>query len=435
MQYLRSNVRLLSEKVYLLIQKLNEVSGGGYKALYPVYSRIQQELQEFLSRRKKIPADAQVLALEEITREKEDSVGGKMANLGELHNRVHVAVPEGFAITAQAYKDFIDAHELQEAISRRLARLDIDNLEDLIVVSREIRELILEKELPPPLKSAIDREIRSLVSRHGPELSLAVRSSALGEDSKISFAGQYGTVLNVLPDQVERRYREIVASKFTPRAIFYFLGKGFREEDLAMGTGCLVMVRARAAGVLYTVDPLNPDRDELIIHAHWGLGQAVVDGTVTPDVFRVSKKAPFPVRESVIARKERLLSCTSGGDLETVCVPPGDQESSSLSETEIQKLAETALRIEEHYKQPQDIEWAVDGQGRPGRSRYLKPRRTGEPTGKRSTRSNIPSYWTPVSWGLRGWGRVRCIWSAGMRTWRDSLPGPYWLPGYRLPST
>ena len=84
---------------------------------------------------------------------------------------------------------------------------------------------------------------------------MAVRSSALGEDSKISFAGQYGTVLNVPPDQVGRRYQEIVASKFTPRAIFYFLGKGFREEDLAMGTGVIAMVRARTAGVLYTVDP------------------------------------------------------------------------------------------------------------------------------------------------------------------------------------
>lgn len=364
MQYLRSNVRLLSEKVYLLIQNLNEISGGGYKTLYPVYSRIQQELQEFLSRRKKIPADAPVLPLAEITREKEDSVGGKMANLGELHNRVHVPVPEGFAITAQAYKDFIDAHALQEAISRRLARLDIDNLEDLVVVSREIREMIQEKELPPALREAIDREIRSLVARHGPELSLAVRSSALGEDSKISFAGQYGTVLNVPPDQVERRYREIVASKFTPRAIFYFLGKGFREEDLAMGTGCLVMVHARVAGVLYTVDPLNPDRDELIIHAHWGLGQAVVDGTVTPDVFRISKKDPFPVREAVITRKEKLLSCSDRGDLESVCVPPGDQERPCLAEIEIQELARTALRIEEHYKQPQDIEWAVDGQGK-----------------------------------------------------------------------
>ena len=298
MQYLRSNVRLLSEKVYSLIRNLNEISGEGYKTLYPVYSRIQQELQESLSRRKKIPPDSPVLPLAEITREKEDSVGGKMANLGELRNRVRVTVPEGFAITAQAYKDFIDAHRLQEAISQRLARLDIDNLEDLILVSREIQQMILEKELPPALTEAIDREIRSLVARQGPDLALAVRSSALGEDSKISFAGQYGTVLNVPPDQVGRRYREIVASKFTPRAIFYFLGKGFREEDLAMGTGCIAMVCARAAGVLYTVDPLNPDRNELVIHAHWGLGQAVVDGTVTPDVFLVSKKEPFPVKQA-----------------------------------------------------------------------------------------------------------------------------------------
>ena len=364
MQYLRSNVRRLSEKVYSLIRNLNEISGEGYKTLYPVYSRIQQELQEFLSRRKKIPPDSPVLPLAEITREKEDSVGGKMANLGELRNRVKVAVPEGFAITAQAYKDFIDAHRLQETISQRLARLDIDNLEDLILVSREIQQMILEKELPPALTEAIDREIQSLVARQGPDMALAVRSSALGEDSKISFAGQYGTVLNVPPDQVGRRYREIMASKFTPRAIFYFLGKGFREEDLAMGTGCIAMICARAAGVVYTVDPLNPDRNELVIHAHWGLGQAVVDGTVTPDVFLVSKKEPFQVKEAAVAHKERLLACTRQGDLAEVSVPWEDQDSPSLSESLILELAGTAKRIEEHYKQPQDIEWAVDGQGK-----------------------------------------------------------------------
>ena len=364
MQYLRSNVRRLSEKVYSLIQNLNEISGGGYKPLFPVYSRIQQELQEFLSRRKKIPPDSPVLPLAEITREQEDSVGGKMANLGELRNRVRVTVPDGFAITAYAYKDFIDAHRLQEAISRRLGRLDIDNLEDLIVVSREIQQMVLEKELPPALTEAIDREIQSLVARQGPDISLAVRSSALGEDSKISFAGQYGTVLNVPPDQVGRRYREILASKFTPRAIFYFLGKGFREEDLAMGTGCITMVCARAAGVLYTVDPLDPAGNELVIHAHWGLGQAVVEGTVTPDVFRVSKKEPFQIMGAAIAHKEKLLACTPRGELEEVSVPLEEQDSPSLSEALIRELAETAKRIEEHYKQPQDIEWAVDAQGK-----------------------------------------------------------------------
>ena len=154
-----------------------------------------------------------------------------------------------------------------------------------------------------------------MAEKTGPEVKVSVRSSALGEDSRLSFAGQYGTILNVPLKDIGEKYREIIASKFTPRAIFYFIGKGFREEDIAMGMGCMVMVPAKAGGVVYTVDPGSPQRSEAVIHAHWGLGKTVVDGTVSPDVFYVSKEAPFRIRESIIAHKEKMLVADPEGGI------------------------------------------------------------------------------------------------------------------------
>ncbi|MBI5605327.1 MAG: phosphoenolpyruvate synthase [Deltaproteobacteria bacterium] len=364
MQYLRANIRKLSEKVYSLIHLLNEISNLKYGELYRIHEQIYQELSDLLAKKRKIPVDDLVLSFDRIALDKEESVGGKMANLGELRNRLGLPVPEGFAITAYTYKAFIDYHHLQEEISSRLNQLDINNLEDLIVVSRDIQQLILEKPLPPFLTEILVKSYQELTEKAGREVRVAVRSSALGEDSRLSFAGQYGTILNVSGENIGEKYKEIVASKFTPRAIFYFIGKGFREEDIAMGMGCMMMVPAKAGGVIYTVDPGNPQRPEAVIHAHWGLGKTVVDGTVTPDIFWVSKEDPFRVVESSMARKEKMVIATPEGGIGWAEVPQDLQEGPCLSEKLIGQLGRAAGAIEDHFGHPQDIEWALDEEDR-----------------------------------------------------------------------
>jgi pyruvate, water dikinase len=359
MQYLRANVRRLSEKVHNLIHLLNEISNLKYGELYRIYEQIHLELLDLLTQKRKIPIDDLVLPFDRIYLDKEESVGGKMANLGELRNHLGLTVPEGFAISAYAYKAFIEYHHLQEEISRRLNELDINNLEDLIVVSREIQQLILQKSLPPVLEEILIKYSQSLAEKTGGDVKVSVRSSALGEDSRFSFAGQYGTILNVPLKDIGEKYREILASKFTPRAIFYFIGKGFREEDIAMGIGCMVMVPAKAGGVVYTVDPGSPRRSEAVIHAYWGLGKTVVDGTVSPDVFYVSKDAPFRVRDSIIAHKERMQGVDPEGGIQWVEVPRSRQDEPCLSEEIISRLGRMAGVIEDHFRHPQDIEWAL----------------------------------------------------------------------------
>ena len=159
MQYLRANIRRLSEKVHNLIHLLNEISNLKYGELYRIYEQIHQELLDLLAQKRKIPVDDLVLPFDRIHLDKEESVGGKMANLGELRNHLGLAVPEGFAITAYAYKAFIDYHHLQEEISGRLNELDINNLEDLIVVSRDIQQLILQKPIPPFLEEILTKKL------------------------------------------------------------------------------------------------------------------------------------------------------------------------------------------------------------------------------------------------------------------------------------
>jgi pyruvate, water dikinase len=362
MQYLRANIRQLSDKVHSLIHLLNEISNLKYGELYRIYETIHQELMDLLSKKRKIPVDDLVLAFDRIQLDKEESVGGKMANLGELRNHLGLAVPEGFAITAYAYQEFINYHNLQEEISLRLSELDINNLEDLIVVSRDIQQLILGKSIPPLLEETLVQSSTALAGKTGSEVKVSVRSSALGEDSRISFAGQYGTILNVPLKDIGEKYREIVASKFTPRAIFYFIGKGFQEEDIAMGMGCMVMVAAKAGGVVYTVDPSNPRRSEAVIHAHWGLGKTVVDGTVSPDVFTVSKEGPFRLQNSCIAHKEKMLIADPEGGIEWVEIPQARRDAPCLSDEIISRLGRMAGVIEDHFGHPQDIEWALDEQ-------------------------------------------------------------------------
>ncbi|MBI5606467.1 MAG: hypothetical protein HY879_24300 [Deltaproteobacteria bacterium] len=360
MQYLRASIRRLSEKVYSLIHLLNEISNLKYGELYRTYEQIYQELTDLLAKKRKIPVDDLVLTFDRITLEKEESVGGKMANLGELRNRLGLTVPEGFAITAYAYKEFIRYHHLQEEITQHLTQLDINNLEDLIVVSRDIQKRILEKPIPPFLEEILVQSYQDLAGKTGGPVKVSLRSSALGEDSRLSFAGQYGTILNVSREDMGEKYKEIVASKFTPRAILYFIGKGFQEEDIAMGMGCMRMIQAKAGGVMYTVDPGNPQRPEAVIHAHWGLGKTVVDGTVTPDVFWVSKEGPYQLRQSHLARKEKMLVNNPEGGITWKEVAPDLQDGPCLSETIIGQLGRIAGIIENHFSHPQDIEWVLD---------------------------------------------------------------------------
>jgi pyruvate,water dikinase len=221
---------------------------------------------------------------------------------------------------------------------------------------------VLASKMPPELEQAIRDSVDALQRQTGAE-RFALRSSAIGEDMHISFAGQYRSLLNVSGNDVVERYREVLAGKFTPKAIYYQLSHAFRESELAMCVGCIPMVDAAASGVVYTRNPVRPTDDCLLVNSIFGLGQLLVDGTLTPDIFRVSRETGRLV-ESQLAPKAIRLVMRDGSGTETEAVPEAQRLAASIDVDRLHELARMALRIEEHYEAPQDIEWALDGDGR-----------------------------------------------------------------------
>lgn len=362
-RYIPTSYNRIHEKVHQMIDALNRMVPGQYNQLYEAFDRIDQGIQEKVFGRGGIPVSPLTLSFAEITQATKEKVGGKNANLGEMRNRLHLPVPEGFAITAYAYKIFVEEKVLDGEIRKELTGLNINDSEALAAISRKIQESILSTQLPLALKGAILQSYDRLAARVGKEVPVSVRSSAVREDSDISFAGQYATALNVLREDILSTYKKILASKFTPQAIFYWKEKGFSEEDIPMAVGCQVMIPARISGVMYSQDPTHPDRNAVIISAVWGLGELSFNSQGSPNVYAVSRENG-QILERRTTRQEVMLTCREGSGIVEVTVPRDDQEQPCLDEKIIQELFQYALKLEDHYQNPQDIEWVVgpDGQ-------------------------------------------------------------------------
>lgn len=361
---LRSVSRAVSERTLLMVDDLNTVADGRYRSLRGNVERIAANLEETLLTVQGTPVTAACLPLEKIDRGMADVVGGKAANLGEVRNVVGLPVPPGFAVTAFAYRSFVAGAGIQDRLTALWQGIDWEDLRSVHKAAGEMQALVNSAQIPQDVREAITLSAHDLYRQAAGHPRVSLRSSAIGEDSHSSFAGQYSSFLNVPLEQVLRRYKETVASKFGARALFYMHSKGFREEEIAMSVGCFLMVEARAAGVAYTVDPNDPDRDDMTVAAVWGLGKPVVDGTMTPDVYFVPRQRERgEVRRQVVRKPRRVVFAREEGVVEED-VPPELQEKPCLDDAQLDRLAGYLRALETHYRCPQDVEWALDTQGR-----------------------------------------------------------------------
>lgn len=355
----------VSINVFSMIQHMENIAPGKYSALRESFASIQSRIDTLLRQKKELSDRRLVIPLEAVTSEMTDVVGGKMANLGDVKNRLQMRVPGGFVITAAAHELFMNTDGLQKEVDRlfQVAGSDLDRNLDL--VSSQIRQLILSADVPEPIYNAVIAAYEKLKQQHGgQEVRLAVRSSAHGEDSEnSSFAGQYRSELNVNFAQFFHFFKQILASKYSPQAIAYKINKGFRDEDIAMCVGCLAMVDAVAGGVVYTRNPLDRRDDNIYINSTWGLPKAVVDGDTLCDLFVVARdEALTIVREEIYDKAFQVICYEEDGcirtetDADTAKLP-------SLTEGQIRELADAALQIEDYYESPQDIEWAICSDG------------------------------------------------------------------------
>jgi len=310
-----------------------------------------------------------VLWLEEVTKDDVVLVGGKNANLGEMI-QAGIPVPPGFAVTAYAYKYFLDSTGLGEKIYAMLRDLDVNDKKALDEVTSKIRQMIKETPMPSEVEATIRNAYRELASRLNIDplrLRVAVRSSATAEDMpEASFAGQQETYLNVYgEDAVVKRVKDCWASLFTARATFYRVAQGIPHEKALMSVTVQKMVNSRSAGVMFTLHPVTGETDVIVIEGAWGLGEAVVGGKVTPDEWVVEKDT-LKIREQKINRKNiAIVFNPEKGINEAVKLPDPrfplfDPEAPSLNEEEVKRLAELGNLIEKHYGRAMDIEWAID---------------------------------------------------------------------------
>ncbi len=359
--YLRLNAEAMLTIIKKIITRLNRLSENKYTELNRIYDTLKENINRILSQKKDIPFDELALSYEDITAKRINSVGGKNAQLGEIKNKLGLAVPEGFAVTAYAYKTFLENNNLEQRIEHLLSGLDINDFESTIKISSQIQDMIRNSLLPQKLVQTIEDHCKKLTNRYGYNISFSVRSSAAGESTEFSFAGQYITVLNVDAKNIVQAYKDVVASRFSQRALFYLTNRGFRQDDIAMSVGCMIMARSKSSGVIYTMDPFAVNgENSIIINAILGLGKYIVDGDIAPDLFIVSK-ADNSIIESKIANKTKML-VMSEGERGTTELDVGELISGepSINVRQIKELTDSALKIEQHYRCPQIIEWAYD---------------------------------------------------------------------------
>ena len=349
MHYVRGACQRLGQEVEALVAALVAMSGGHYQALEEARQQVQAKINQELAGTTLKPGPL-VLPLAEVR--EGQFFGAKAEKLGDLV-RLGLPVPKGFAVSAYAQKLFFEQTGLEEFIREQIRRSHIRDLESLKIAGEDIKERVLAQELPPELSQALAENLAPL----GPRV--AVRSSALQEDSLFSFAGQFETFLNVPKEKVEESYKEVLASQFTPRVLYYCHTSGFAYQELAMGVAVMEMVDAATAGVLYTADP-RQGGEATIINSVCGLGSLAVGGVVEPDIYRVEDEKI--VAQQVGEKTHMHVPAPEGGlmDLET----PPERRGACLDKQQVMALHNLGVTLEKHFGVPQDIEWALSGENR-----------------------------------------------------------------------
>ncbi len=344
--WVKKQVLRAAVDVHRMVKCLNAISDNRYPKLAERYQAISDELSGRLEGITGMAPSSWVMDLSEIRAEHAWLVGGKMANLGEIRNVTGLPTPQGFAVTAEAYQSMIRAHGFlpDEAGSLPLAE-DEPPKGSEITIPETIEMSILD---------AYDRLSQAL----GSPPAVAVRSSAIGEDSAYSFTGQFLTLLNVRREGLIQAYRKVVESLFSAEAVHY--RQLHKLAATSMPVGFLVMADAVASGVVYTADPSRPEAGVVLVHVVKGLGPSLVDGRTSPETITVERDPELRVGLRTASLQTTMVVSTPEGGVRDEPLAREQSSSPCLSDEEVLSLARMAVAIHEHFGDPQDIEWAMD---------------------------------------------------------------------------
>ncbi|MBZ9578139.1 hypothetical protein KJA13_03920 [Patescibacteria group bacterium] len=312
-----------------------------------------------------------IKSFKEISKNDVSIAGGKGASLGEM-SQAKIPVPPGFIILVDAFDRFLEETDLYTEIASQIKKINHEDIKSVDEASRVIRDLIHDASMPQDLERVLLKEFKKLDAEY-----VAVRSSATAEDSSIaSWAGELETYLNTSQSNLMENIKKCWSSLFTPRALFYAFEKEIITVDhqkkirartckkladcYPVGVAVVVqkMVQSDVSGICFTVHPVTQDRNQMVIEAGWGLGEAIVGGKITPDTYVISKK-DWTILDANISQQEMMI-VRSGLGIKEVKVPKAKQSKQKLSGKQIIKLAKLCRKIEEHYRSPQDIEFAIE---------------------------------------------------------------------------
>jgi len=359
--YLKAMISNLSKHVALMAESLIQLSGGEHLVLREKVAELDISIGQSLTGRTVKVSTPLVIPLAEVKKDIADKVGNKMANLGDMTNCCMLPVPGGFSATACAYTHLLDYNNLPEKIHDVLAHLNAEDGQQLMDAETTIKRLFSEAIVPPEIEHDIRRQSELYEKEKGRPIFWAVRSSAIGEDlAESSFAGQFSSVLNVPTDQLLEVYKEVVASKYNARVIMYRRMRNIRDDDVAMSVGFIEMIDPVCSGVIYSLNPIELDQPAMVINAVWGVGELLVEGVISADVYVLGRSPGYPLLRMETAEKEIYLKRMPEGGLQQLPVEQDKIDRRCLDDDQLRRLSELAMRIEQHFGSPQDIEWCID---------------------------------------------------------------------------
>ncbi|HTZ18759.1 MAG TPA: PEP/pyruvate-binding domain-containing protein [Dissulfurispiraceae bacterium] len=360
--YIESAYDRLAAAVSNSIKSFDQLTNGKYSGLHEAFVGIDGRIAAMLSDSASSSGE-RVVFIEDTTWDMYYEIGGKNAGLAELKNVLGLTVPDAFFVTTRSFDEFIEFNGLDDGV-KQITKKSRMSEDDFAV----LRAAIVNGKIPPALDKEFDAAIKKMKMKCGVSCSVAVRSSAEEEDGKLSFAGQFDTVLNV-PLQavaVKKAYKKVVASLFSLHSMAYQKRFGYDASKMKMAVGCVAMVEAASSGVAYSVDPSGPAgrQDAVLISANWGLGKTIVEGLVEADIYRIKKGSQPETVDMRCGMKEAMTVFTKGGGIDTIAVPTLLRSRMVLDAGLLNELALKAQLIEKHFRRPQDIEWAIDPKGK-----------------------------------------------------------------------
>jgi pyruvate,water dikinase len=342
-----------------VVRAMDSLTGVAQDSLHTALASQQAEIERFTAGPRITERPRVSLWLSEVTASSEQAVGGKAAMLGEIRNKLGLPVPDGFALTTEAYREYCGIPLWQE-IRDATRDLDLNDLDAVRQVAERLTRRAMECPASPAIAGSILARAQVLLRDGG---MLAVRSSGLGEGGAKSCAGQFLSLLNVPADGAVEAYRQVIAARFSERALVYRLSTGLLEVDTPMAVLFLPVLAARSSGIMYTRDPADPKSKNLWITATRGLGLDIASGKQPADMFVVRRARPHLTVERNLVRKAEEIVSAPGGGIANRPLPETAQLEPSLQD-HLHTLAEWGILLEEHFKAPQDVEWVLDDQDR-----------------------------------------------------------------------